>query len=122
MTPEEFRQKQRNKIQQVRQQQAALAQQAAAWDPIITPMLQKIGEQVWGSAARVRHWHGEWEVHAATPAHPRYRLSLRLDEAGEPSHFVVKCAAGDLETQSATESALTETLQQAVAAGPTGWP
>lgn len=121
MDREEFRRKQREKIEQAKQRQSALEQYAATWDPVISQVLEKIGEETWGPAARTRHWHGEWEVYAATPAHPHYRVSLKLDDAGEPSHFVVKCAAGELATAEATDSALTETLEQATDAGPAGW-
>lgn len=122
MDTDEFRRKQREKIQQVKQRQAAMVQHAETWDPIITRMLQKIGEATWGPAARMRHWHGEWEVHAAVPAHPHYRVSLKLSDAGEPTHFVIKCASGELETEAATEAALAEVLERATNIGPAGWP
>lgn len=122
MDAEEFRRKQREKIEQAKQRQAAMEQQAQTWDPIIAPLLEDVGRSTWGPAARLRHWHGEWEVYAATPDHPHYRVSLKLDEAGQPSHFVIKCAAGELETNVASEEALVKTLKQATEAGPAGWP
>ncbi len=122
MDPEEFRRKQREKIKQAKQRQAAMERHAQAWDPIIAPMLEDVARSTWGPAARIRHWHGEWEVYVATPDHPHYRVSLKLDEAGEPSHFVIKSAAGELETTEATEDALSEALEQAAEAGPAGWP
>ena len=121
MDAEEFRRKQREKIQQAKQRQAVMEQRAQEWDSIVTPMLGKIGNDTWGSAASIRHWHGEWEVYAATPAHPHYRVSLKLDDAGEPVHFVVKSADGEVATQEATEAALAEALERATNAGPAGW-
>ncbi len=119
---EEIRRKQREKIQAAKQRQAAMEQHAQTWDPVVSRLLRQIGEATWGPAARLRHWHGDWEIHAAIPAHPHYRVGLRLNEAGVPSHFVVKCAAGELETTTATEEALADTLRQATEAGPAGWP
>jgi hypothetical protein len=122
VNPEEFRRKQREKIQQARQRQTTMEQHAAAWDSIISQMLRTMGEAAWGPAVRLRHWHGEWEVYAPIPTHPHYRVSLKLDDAGKLSHFVVKCAAGEFETEAATEVALAETLKRATKAGPAGWP
>jgi hypothetical protein len=120
MDIEEIRRQQREKIRQVRERQAAIERHAAEWDPLITQMLQQIGQQVWGGAARLRHWHATWEVHRPTPDHPHFRVSLECDAQGEPTHFVVKCAAGELTTEP-TEAALAETLKQAVVAGPATW-
>lgn len=121
MDPDELRRQQREKIERARERQAATEAAAAEWDRIVRRMLDQLGDAAWGEAARLRQWHAEWEVYAAVPTHPHFRVSLKTDSAGEPSHFVVKCAAGELESDDATQAALVQTLRRAVEAGPARW-
>lgn len=121
MDIEEIRRRQRDRIRQARERQAAIEEHAAQWDPVVTRMLQEIGRQAWGGAARLRHWHATWEVYRPMPKHPHFQVSLACDARGELTHFVVKCATGELTTSEVSEQALVETLKQAVAAGPATW-
>lgn len=121
MDPDDVRRQQQAKIEQARQRQAATEAAAAEWDPVVRRLLDQLGAVAWGDAARLRHWHADWEVYAAVPAHPHFRVSLKLGAADEPSHFVVKCAAGELASDEATQAALLATLRRAIEAGPARW-
>ncbi len=115
---DDIRRQQREKIRRTRERLATIERHAAAWDPVVRPLLQRIGEQVWGPVARLRHWHATWEVYRPVPEHPHFRVTLKCDMDGTPTRFAVKCAAGELTTSEVSEEALAEALQQALAAGP----